>query len=261
MISCFLQGGLGNQLFQISTTLSFAWDNNIEPVFNFSTHHLPLQGNKANTYKDNLYRNLNPIEFPKYTKFSVYDEPNFYHCNIPNHIKKNNYILKGFFQSEKYFFHNRNKIIELFGSSKEIKNHIKKYENILKKNTCSVHIRRGDYIKFPKEHPILKMDYYRKSMGEFNKNTKFLIFSDDIKWCKDNLKGADLIFIDEPKDYINLFLMSLCDNNIIANSSFSWWGAWLNENPNKKVIAPKNWFGINKKLDIKDLIPNKWKKI
>jgi hypothetical protein len=260
MISCFLQGGLGNQLFQIATTVSFALDNDIEPVFNLSTHHLPLQGNSAIKYKDNLYHNLKLIDVYEYNKFNIYTEPKFSYNKIPVHLKQDNYILKGFFQSEKYFVHNRNKIIGLFNPKEILKKQLIKYTSLFDGNTCSVHIRRGDYIKFPNEHPVLKIDYYEKAMEEIGMGTKFLIFSDDIVWCKNNLKGDNLIFIDDD-DYVSLYLMSLCDNNIIANSSFSWWGAWLNDNQNKKVVAPTKWFGNNKKLDTKDIIPDTWIKI
>jgi len=260
MISCFLQGGLGNQLFQIATTVSFALDNDIEPVFNLSTHYLPLQGNRAIKYKDNLYHNLKLIDVSEYNKFNIYTEPKFSYNIIPDQLKQGNYILKGFFQSEKYFLHNRNKIIDLFNPKEILNNQLIKYTPLLDGNTCSIHIRRGDYIKFPNEHPILKIDYYEKAMKGIGMDVKFLIFSDDILWCKNNLKGDNLFFIDD-HDYVSLCLMSLCENNIIANSSFSWWGAWLNENKNKKVIAPKSWFGKNKNLNIKDIIPDTWIKI
>ena len=86
----------------------------------------------------------------------------------------------------------------------------------------------------------------------------YLIFSNDIEWCKKNFIGNQFIFIEGEKDYIDLWLMSLCKNNIIANSSFSWWGAWLNTNSDKKVITPKNWFGPAINHSTQDLIPEKW---
>ena len=98
-------------------------------------------------------------------------------------------------------------------------------------------------------------------MPNFNNCENFIIFSDDIKWCKNNFIGDKFTFIEGEKDYIDLWLMSLCNHNIIANSSFSWWGAWLNQNPNKKVIAPINWFGPEKKLNPKDIYCKNWIKI
>ena len=171
-------------------------------------------------------------------------------------------MLHGFFQSEKYFHHNRKKILEYFKPTLEIKNQLMdKCNDLLSGKTCSVHVRRGDYLKFPKEHPTLQPEYYYNSFNEFDDDTTFLMFSDDIEWCKENIKGYNIHYIDESLDFLNIYLMSLCDNNIIANSSFSWWGAWLNENPEKKVIAPKIWFGENKKLETKDIIPESWIKL
>ncbi len=200
MISCYLQGGLGNQLFQIATTLSFSWDNNIKAVFNFNYHHLPLQGNKAISYKDNFYRKLLPINENIKNSFNIYKEPNFYYTPLPTSIKNNNVILHGYFQSEKYFIHNRNKVLEYFSPSREIIKHLKKYEDTLNSPNCSVHVRRGDYLKFPNEHPTLEKEYYNSSFKEFDEGTTFLIFSDDIKWCKDNLSYENLLFIENAQN-------------------------------------------------------------
>ena len=104
------------------------------------------------------------------------------------------------------------------------------------------------------------LEYYKQALSKLPDINKVLIFSDDIEWCKQNFIGDRFIFIQE-EDYISLYLMSLCDYNIIANSSFSWWGAWLNQNPNKVVIAPKLWFGLKSNHNINDLIPSSWIKI
>jgi hypothetical protein len=87
------------------------------------------------------------------------------------------------------------------------------------------------------------MKYYQEAMKHFDDDTLFVVFSDDIDWCKSVFKGDNFIFITNEQDYVDLYLMSLCKNNIIANSSFSWWGSWLNKNEGKKVIAPSKWFG------------------
>jgi hypothetical protein len=257
MISCFLQGGLGNQMFQIAATLSFAWENGVESEFNLNIHNLPLQGNKAIIYKDIFFKNLKLTDDNLLNKCKIYTEPNFHYDTIPDYVSKENYLLNGYFQSEKYFIKYRDKIVDYFKPNNDIELYLKKYDNILEGNTCSIHVRRGDYLRFPNDHPILTIDYYKKSMQLFN-DSKFLIFSDDIIWCKENFSGDNICFINDEPDYINLYLMSLCKNNIIANSSFSWWGAWLNKNNNKKIIGPKYWFGSNKNLNTKDLLPNKW---
>jgi len=134
-------------------------------------------------------------------------------------------------------------------------------------NSVSIHIRRGDYIANPitfQYHGLCSMEYYKKAIQYINENINrpiFFFFSDEIDWVKDNLKiPKDCYFIDHNKmenDYLDLWLMSQCKHNIIANSSFSWWGAWLNTNKEKIVIAPKKWFN-NAAIDTTDLIPEEW---
>ena len=137
----------------------------------------------------------------------------------------------------------------------------KKYGDILKENLCSIHVRRGDYLGLPNHHPACPLEYYEEAMKQMDDSKIFLVFSDDFGWCKENFTNSNVIFIEDNKDYIDLFLMTLCQNNIIANSSFSWWGAWLNQNENKKVIAPNKWFGKAIQHNTKDLIPPTWKTI
>lgn len=124
--------------------------------------------------------------------------------------------------------------------------------------TCSIHVRRGDYVHLQNSFPLLTMDYYNFCIAFTSfKNIKFIVFSDDISWCKSNFKG-DFFFVEGNTDIEDLCWMTQCTHNIIANSSFSWWGAWLNSNPNKVVYAPKVCFyGI----DTKDYIPANWSKI
>ena len=125
----------------------------------------------------------------------------------------------------------------------------------------SIHVRRGDYVKHPNHHPVQTIEYYNKSVEMVGKDTTIVVFSDDIEWCKKNFNIDNIIYIEDEKDYIELYLMSLCDNNIISNSSFSWWGAWLNTNENKKVIAPNKWFGSAINENTNDIIPKGWIKI
>ena len=170
--------------------------------------------------------------------------------------------MVGYFQSEKYFKHNRDKILELFKPQEKINKFLlKKYSNLINNEKhVSVHIRRGDYLKFSDYHTNLNKDYYYKAMNYFKDEYKFIFFSDDIEWCKETFTNKNNIFIEKQDDILDLYLMSKIKNNIIANSSFSWWAAWLNENENKKVIAPSTWFGFkNGHLDKKDLLPKEWK--
>jgi hypothetical protein len=141
---------------------------------------------------------------------------------------------------------------------------------ILNSNSVSLHIRRGDYLsdKNAKEfHGTLPLDYYYKAMAQLNllyKDLKVFIFSDDMDWVKANLKLTnECVYVDfntGENSVFDMYLMSQCKHNIIANSSFSWWGAWLNQNSSKIVIAPQLWFA-DKSLNTKDLIPNSWLKM
>lgn len=264
MIYCYLKGGLGNMLFQIAATKSMAIDLNIECSFPNLNHHLKtLDDDKFYNPKLNHafeYKLLlsNLLTVSPNSLIPVYNFP-FHYIELE---VKNNSIVDGFFQSEKYFKHNRDKILN-FLNSKEILELIKnKYDYVLNTNCTSIHIRRGDYLKLSNHHPTQNLDYYNDAINlVINKTDNFIIFSDDIDWCKKNLKLDKAIYIDDEKDYIELYLMSLCKNNIIANSSFSWWGAWLNDNINKTVIGPKNWFGNSIQHNTNDILPESWIKI
>jgi hypothetical protein len=128
------------------------------------------------------------------------------------------------------------------------------------KEYISIHVRRGDYLHQQYHHPICSAEYYSQAIDLINENIPIVIFSDDINWCKENIK-ADF-YIENNKNYEDLYLMTKAKHNIIANSSFSWWGAWLNKNPDKIVVAPGIWFGEGYlHLDLSDLIPEEWKVI
>ncbi len=141
-------------------------------------------------------------------------------------------------------------------------------------NICSIHVRRGDYVSIGQTHPLnphplQSLEYYKEAIKIINAD-KYLVFSDDINWCKENFIGDNYIFVDNKissleNDIFEMQLMSTCKNNIIANSSYSWWAAYFNENKDKKVIAPKLWFGkdyintITSHDDvIQSIIPKDW---
>lgn len=266
MIYCNLKGGLGNMLFQIAATKSMSVDRGMDCSFpNLITHLEYLNSDnihnpKLKHSKDylNIFKNLkttpilqsvNKIDYPfEYVDINFTDE---------------NVLLDGFFQSEKYFKHNRDKIINFIDFSFISKKYInKKYGFLRNKKTTSIHIRRGDYVNYPNIHPTQSIDYYKKSIDLLKDKTDiFVIFSDDIDWCKENINLDNIIYIENEKDYIELYLMSLCGNNITSNSSFSWWGAWLNKNPNKIVIGPLKWFGNDIQHNTEDILPESWIKL
>ena len=183
-------------------------------------------------------------------------------------IVKNVSII-GFFQSEKYFINYKKTVLKLFRFPKIKDKLLQKYLNLIQnKNSVAVHIRRGDYLNNPKVryfHGILKKDYYKKSISYFKKRVKnplFFIFSDDIELVKKTFfffNKEKFIFIDTKSSINDLHLMSNCKHFIIANSTFSWWGAWLSKNKHKIVIAPKKW--LRAKISTPDIIPESWIKI
>lgn len=270
MLYCNLKGGLGNMLFQIAAAKSIAIDKGIECAFpnlykqldliNSDMRHNPAI-NHAQEYRT-ILRNLkcegsiNTIGYP------VLNYPfEYVDYNLPD----GDFYIDGFFQSEKYFIKNKKEILETLSITEEIEKHIKsKYGELLESNITSVHIRRGDYLSFPRLHPVQSVEYYETAFRLLDTETeKFIIFSDDIEWCKANLKPKNAVYIENERDYIELYLMSMCNNNITCNSSFSWWGAWMNKNTDKVVIGPNIWFGpdMNPYFNSIDIIPENWIKI
>lgn len=263
MVTTNLMGGLGNQMFQISAAYNLAKINNDTPIFNFNNCITTLQGNKSVKYIDNI--------------FSKFDHSNNIRSNVIYREKKfsydkisyaNNICIEGYFQSEKYFAETKNELSDKFING--LKNDKIRYEKVInflnkidkKIPLVSVHIRRGDYLNYPLIHSLCSLQYYNESLNLLKQNIGDFIpifVSDDKKWCLDNFKdGLISPFNDEIEDFI---LMMNCNHNIIANSTFSWWGAYLNETPDKIIIAPKNWFGPNGHKDQQDIIPNNWIKI
>ena len=196
-------------------------------------------------------------------------EPHFDYWPEINRLNNNCY-LSGYWQSEKYFIDYSEQIRSDFTFKLPLnEENLKLLDQINQVNSVSLHIRRGDYISNPKAaevHGTCPLDYYNsavKHIAEKIECPNFFIFSDDILWAKKNLK------IDYPHEFLNgnqgaesyndMRIMSMCKHNIIANSSFSWWGAWLNSNPNKIVVAPNQWFAKGDKT--KDLIPSEWVRI
>jgi hypothetical protein len=169
-----------------------------------------------------------------------------------------NVHIFGYFQCEKYFKDINDNILNSFLINEDVSSFTMQIKDkiLTSKNSVSLHVRRGDYVNNQKAnevHGTCTLEYYRKSIDFFRKKypeLTFFIFSDDIQWVKDNLEVEGSIFVDcnEPRiPHEDIYLMSLCKDNIIANSSFSWWGAWLNNNKDKNIIAPKSWFADKKK--------------
>lgn len=287
----YLQGGLGNQLFQIFTLLGYSFRNRI-PFFipykkrsEMSQHGFPRP-----TYWDNFLKHLVPFteKKPEKEPFEVFKELGYNYQQIPNFmldarfktnpkLANQNKLLYGYWQSPKYFDDQKEKIFRLIRLSTfqlEIEASHKLY---LKENVISMHFRIGDYKYAQDHHPLLKLKYYKDCLNYYVEKlgtTKLnvLVFNEE---CDDGtvskyIKFLKKSFVDTRfmrlkgslPDWKSMVLMSCCSHNIIANSTFSWWGAYFNQNKDKIVCYPTVWFGpAQGKKDTTDLFMKDWVKI
>lgn len=279
----WIDGGLGNQMFQYALVLkmqSLGTEVKID-VTKYADHHVhndfeldKVFGIDCPFAEKEEIRSLGYLkqnhwtEFLKRTPFrkkTLYNNESYKFDDQV--LKLDGYYIEGYWQCEWYFQDISERIRkiyrfpELLGVSKEWAGRIQK--------TCavSVHIRRGDYLRFPYLQDICTLDYYRKAMDDFRRRCKgqvvFYIFTNDFPWAKEHFTAQDCCFVEGnigADSYRDMQLMSLCRHHIVANSSFSWWGAWLNRNPDKIVIAPDRW--INGPEDgAVDIIPGDWIRI
>jgi hemerythrin len=189
----------------------------------------------------------------------------------PYHFKKTNTYFEGYWQSFRYFEQHEDIIRHLFDLSYlQQEEQLREYiADIRSATSVSLHVRRGDYLinTITKNlYPVCDVEYYKKAIEYIRQAekqaVKIFIFSDDIEWCKKNLPvEEEHIFIRTDTDAHDLYLMSICRHNIIANSSFSWWGAWLNTHSSKIVVAPSNWHKKFTPDDINNLLPKNWIKL
>jgi len=287
MIKVFLRAGLGNQIFMIFATVAYALEHNIPykiiSFLNKTTCGKPtywdtiLQG-----FKNNVDTNISqPI-----ARSNVHQEPDFSYTTIPAEYatKPSNTVLYGFFQSPKYFEKHYEKIIEIMQLRKQIADVKEENKNYFKKKTICLHFRLGDYIYLQQNHCITKPDYYihalttlsneLKSKGENIEDYDILYFAQQGDEDKintflkviTNITGFRLNMIkvdDSIPDWKQMLMMSSCNHFIIANSTFSWFGAYFSNTPGKIVMRPSVWFGPNliNTHNIKDLFPNNWQVI
>lgn len=243
-------GQLGNQLFQIASTIGIAHLNKQDFIFpkwkysKYFEHPIPQT---ENTMED-------------YQVFTEAIKQQFHHLPL---VLKGNWSLHGFFQSVKYF-----KPVELliryyFEPKVSLKNNLlDKYKDVLP-NSCSIHVRKETKLdSVTRDSFWVPLQYYKEAIEFMDDSTKFLVFSNNIKWCEEHFKGSKFVFVKNQLDIEDIFLMSFCEHNIIGNSTFSWWSAWLNENPFKKVVAPDPWLGWSRgDLDMGSLVLDEWKKL
>ena len=280
MITCNLMGGLGNQLFQIFTTISCAINTRQKFAFIDIDKLGSGQTTIRPTYWDNFLSKLKIFTTKMFPKMLVVKE-NGFRYNPLNLLEYQgqNICLHGYFQSYKYFAHNYQVICRMIGLE-EIKTNVIAKTNISKDYldaTISIHFRLGDYKKIQHYHPIMKLEYYLnafslitnisneteiKNVLYFCEEEDLLDVSEIINKVKNHYPNFTFIKASNSlSDWEQMILMSCCKHNIIANSSFSWWAAYFNTNPDKIVCYPALWFGEVAGNDIKDLCPNEWHKI
>ncbi len=268
-------GRLGNQMFQYATLLSVALKNDYQHVvpassvdrtysayYNALTQKRELSGFELFDCFEIECDLVNDIELARNIRFSYQEIGNEFSNQVFKIPDFSN--IDGYFQSEKYFADHELEIRKQFVFKEEILDPAREYVKALRgQPLVSLHVRRGDYLALQAAHPLCTMDYYQAAISEIEEilgNVKVLVISDDIQWCKQNFIGEKYIFSENCNDKEDLARMSLCNHNIIANSSFSWWGAWLNNHKNKLVYAPKNWFGPKfANHSLKDLFPKTWR--
>jgi hypothetical protein len=257
--TALLQGGLGNQMFQIAHSYSQGLKNKIPSVF-LPQAYTPMGKAKQPThYINNIFKKINfvnNINVKKIVSEYSWNEPNL-NFNWDESVGFN-----GYFQSSKNFLGYDKEIIDLFLPSEEFKEKIfKKYPQLLSNNTTSIHIRRGDYLTISDILPVIDISYIKHCMSLLPETETFFIFSDDFTWVKNNIKSDKVIFVEDNDDYEDLWMISLCKNNIMSNSSFSWWGSFLNQNKDNKVFVPNIWFGPRGEKEFNNVYENEWKKI
>ncbi|AKF24141.1 hypothetical protein YH65_01015 [Sulfurovum lithotrophicum] len=288
MIIINILGGLGNQMFQYAFAYSMAHKTDavvkldIEDFSNYDLREYELslynisldladidEIDKLKYEQETLFkkvaRKLQRTSRPLSSYY--YKESGFSYDSHVYELKDNVYF-QGYWQSEKYFLDYRDALLKEFLLKDGLHQESRAYEKKINQSvSVSLHIRRGDYVSNAHTnsvHGTCSLEYYKGAVRYLQSNshpTHFFIFSDDLDWAKENLNFIENItFVSLDKDtpdHEEMYLMSQCKHNIIANSSFSWWGAWLNQNEDKIVVAPKKWFN-DTTINTNDLVPKEW---
>lgn len=245
MVTFVNKGRMGNFLFQAACALAYGWK-----------HQMPVSvPNFTNDLKWNpiyLQHLVNPELDTRLPCLEIKEE-RFTYQPLPfnNKWRDRNILLNGYWQTEKYFKDYRKEIIKAFGFP---------WDPAL--GVVSVHVRRTDYLTLRFKHPFISTEWIEKAMSYFE-GYHFQFFSDDIAWCKETFgKRKDCYFSEGHNEEDDLTMMSWCEHQICSASTFSWWGAWLNQNPKKIVIMPKQWFCPGHGgLDTSDIVPKEWKRL
>lgn len=271
-VSCFLMGGLGNQLFQIFAILAYSLRHNVNFYF-------PVKVDYGSTVRHSYWNTF--LRFIKdkvkdtHIKGIFFSESNFTYNPLP--IIKGNVIFRGYFQSEKYFKDQYSNVCKLL-RLEDLISELNISDHAILNNSLAIHFRLGDYKQLQDYHPILTLDYYSEGIKEILKHDpeiKTIIYFCEtesvievqekfISFLQSTYPELTFLYFNDLyllEDWQELLCMSMCKHFIIANSSFSWWSAYLSNSITKKVIMPKKWFGDSAKLSDKDLQCENWIKL
>lgn len=243
-----IYGQLGNNLFQVATASALAWDNNAELFLQDLDSNSPIYQHVF--FRFNNTAPTKPIQFH-------WHEPTYAYKNISYHPNMN---LSGYFQSEKYFHHHRPRLLALLAPHPDDLCYIQnKYQWIITHpETVGIQLRYYKW-EFPTEdlYPQYGKKYLETAMSLFPKSSLFVVSSNNLAFARACIPSGieNIVFIENEPNYIDLYILSSCKHNIITNSSFGWWGAWLNQNPDKIVIRPNIWI---KGLPSQDVCPKEW---
>jgi hypothetical protein len=289
MITPYLMGGLGNQLFQLCCVLALGLQTNT-PVAILSNYLHNFNGREDRPpYWDTLFSEI--LDFVKVVPAGgggeemkdilLMKEPAFHYTPIPISAIKvgRNVALHGYYQSEKYFKTQFETLYDMFGFEEMREDVLQKCEQSASsmENTISMHFRLGDYKHLTYVHPLATYAYYRNALAFLSRATHdskrvfyfcededFATVSEMVERLTREFGPEEFVFTragESLADWEQMLFMSCCTHHIIANSSFSWWGAYLNRNPSKVVCYPSVWFGPSVEHDTKDLIPPEWVRI
>ena len=251
-------GQLGNQMFQYAATKSIASYHGVPFIIpNHDEVVVDILGNRLRIELFDCFK-LNPMNVGLVSGSDIKEEGFEVNRKFFGLDRRYNFNLVGFFQSEKYFKHIEKELREDFTWRDDVRNLCQGLIDSVGGKAISLHIRRTDHLVKPTYHPVLPLSYYEEALSKFPSDIPVLVFSDDPAWCHEQeLFAGDRFLISDSGDNItDMCLMSMCQYQIMANSTYSWWGAWLSNSEN--VIAPKLWFGPDGQ-DPKDIYVDRWR--
>lgn len=237
-------GRLGNQMFQYAALKGIARHRDLEFAIPFSPELNDWVDHQLSKY----FKLDGSLQIESIGNQNERWESHFHFDQTLFETCEDGTDLMGYFQTEKYFSHIRDEILNDFTIKQKFEKPMKEY--------IALHVRRGDYINQPQFHPVCPVDYYYNALDKMP-SLPVVVMSDDIEWCEQFIPGS--MYLKNTSNIHDLYVMSQANHNIIANSSFSWWGAWLNQNPDRIVVAPEQWFGsAYEHYNMEDIRPEDW---